>query len=63
MTEEDILPEYKEKRAWGMSSSIDLHDCDADLIRDEKKIKEFLGKFGFSCKKVLDFRNFVFAKK
>ena len=29
----------------------------------ERKIREFLDKFGFSCKKVLDFRNFVFAKR
>lgn len=28
----------------------------------EKKIKEFLGRFGFSCRKVLDLRNFVFSK-
>lgn len=25
-----------------MSSSIDLHDCDGDLIRDEEKIKKFV---------------------
>ena len=44
MKEEEILLQYKEKRAWGLSSSIDLHDCDSDLIRDEEKIKEFVVK-------------------
>jgi len=34
--------EYKQKGAWGLSSSIDLSDCDYDLIRDEEKIKEFV---------------------
>jgi len=29
----------------------------------ERKIREFLDKFGFSCKKVLDFRNFIFSKR
>ena len=44
MTEEEIYLQYKEKEAWGLSSSIDLHDCDSDLIRDEEKIKEFVVK-------------------
>ncbi|MBU0957764.1 MAG: S-adenosylmethionine decarboxylase [Nanoarchaeota archaeon] len=42
MIEEELFSEYKEKRAWGISSAIDLHDCDADLIRNEAKIKEFV---------------------
>jgi len=44
MTEEEILLEYKEKGAWGLSSSIDLHGCDSGLIRDEGKIREFVVK-------------------
>lgn len=42
MEEEELHRKYQEKKAWGLSSSIDLHDCDPDLIRDEKKIKEFV---------------------
>ena len=42
MTEEEIHQEYTEKRAWGLSSSIDLSGRDAGLIRDEGKIKEFV---------------------
>lgn len=44
MIEEEIYTQYKEKKAWGLSSSIDLSDCDYDLIRDEEKIKEFVIK-------------------
>ena len=42
MTEEKTKTQYEEKKAWGLSSAIDLHDCDADLIRDKEKIKEFV---------------------
>jgi len=28
--------------AWGLQSSIDLHDCDPALIRDAEAIKEFV---------------------
>lgn len=38
----DLKHKYSEKKAWGLSSSIDLHDCDPNLIRDAKKIKEFV---------------------
>ena len=34
--------EYKQKCAWGLSSSIDLSDCNPDLIQDADKIKEFV---------------------
>ena len=44
MTEQKLYTQYKEKRAWGLSSSIDLHNCDTVLIRDEEKIKEFVVK-------------------
>ena len=45
MGEEINLEEkYKTDGNWGLSSSIDLHNCDPDLIRDEDKIKEFVVK-------------------
>lgn len=33
---------YKKEDAWGLLSSIDLHECDADAIRDAEKIKQFV---------------------
>jgi S-adenosylmethionine decarboxylase len=32
------------KEPWGISSSIDLYDCDPKIIRSEKKIKYFVKK-------------------
>ncbi len=34
--------EYEAKDAWGLVSSIDLHNCNADTIRDAEKIKQFV---------------------
>ena len=42
MEEDDINLEYKKTKAWGIASSIDLHGCNPDLIRDSKKIKNFV---------------------
>lgn len=44
MDPDKLDQEYHKKRAWGLSSAIDLHDCDKDLIRNEIKIKEFVIK-------------------
>jgi S-adenosylmethionine decarboxylase len=44
MDPEDLRREYNNKKAWGLSSAIDLHDCDKGLIRDAAKIKEFVVK-------------------
>lgn len=33
--------EYDLSQAWGLSTSIDLHDCDPDLMKDKKAIKEY----------------------
>lgn len=32
---------YKHKDAWGLTASIDIHDCDPILIRDEHYVKKF----------------------
>lgn len=37
-----IREDYKEQAAWGLLASIDLHDCDPDLIRDADAIKRFV---------------------
>ena len=39
---EKIETQYKKKEAWGLSSSIDLYDCDSNLIKNKEKIKEFV---------------------
>jgi S-adenosylmethionine/arginine decarboxylase-like enzyme len=36
--------EYIEKNAWGLLTSIDLFNCDSQIIRDENKIKEYVVK-------------------
>ena len=39
-----IRREYNEAQAWGLLSSIDLHGCDGDLIRNAEAIKDFVVK-------------------
>jgi S-adenosylmethionine/arginine decarboxylase-like enzyme len=34
--------EFDDMKAWGIQSSIDIHHCDHDLIRDADAIKEFV---------------------
>ena len=36
--------EYHEGNHWGLSTSIDLHDCNSEIIRDAERIKEFVIK-------------------
>jgi S-adenosylmethionine/arginine decarboxylase-like enzyme len=38
----ELLGRYEEEGPWGLSSSIDLHQCDLALITDAEKIKQFL---------------------
>jgi S-adenosylmethionine/arginine decarboxylase-like enzyme len=35
-------PQVGEGKAWGLSASIDLHNCDPDVIRSRAKIQEFV---------------------
>ncbi|MBU0894221.1 MAG: S-adenosylmethionine decarboxylase [Nanoarchaeota archaeon] len=37
-----LREKYKKENAWGLLSSIDLYDCDADLIRNSESIKKFV---------------------
>lgn len=39
-----IKKEYDETQAWGILTSLDLHDCNPETIRDAEKIKEFVVK-------------------
>jgi S-adenosylmethionine decarboxylase len=36
--------EYREISAWGLSTAIDLHDCDPQLVRSADAIKQFVVK-------------------
>ncbi len=38
----EVLTAYSQNNHWGLLSSIDLTNCDPDLIRDAQKIKEFV---------------------
>ena len=42
MEEDEIKKEYSERKAWGLSSSIDLQGCDSEIIRSEEKIRQFV---------------------
>ncbi|VVB82447.1 S-adenosylmethionine decarboxylase [uncultured archaeon] len=40
---EDLIEkEYREKQAWGLLSSIDLHSCNPEKIRSAEQIKKFV---------------------
>ena len=41
---EEIKKKFIEGGYWGLAASIDLHNCDRELIRDARKIKEFTRK-------------------
>ena len=41
-TSEELEHAYGEQKAWGLSASIDLHQCNPDAIRDPEKIKQFV---------------------
>jgi S-adenosylmethionine/arginine decarboxylase-like enzyme len=36
--------EYELSKAWGLSTAVDLHDCDPDLLRNAEAIKEYAKK-------------------
>ena len=46
MRRESITKSYKQEfddmKAWGIQSSLDIHHCDPELIRDADAIKEFV---------------------
>ena len=41
-SEEAIRREYDKEGAWGLLTSIDLHGCNPETIRDAEKIKQFV---------------------
>ena len=36
--------QYDQSKAWGLSTAIDLHDCDPDLLKNSEAIKEYTAK-------------------
>lgn len=36
-----IVARYAEETPWGLSISVDLYDCDLEIMKNEKKIREF----------------------
>ena len=40
---------FKKGKYWGILTSLDLHNCDGKIIRDKKKLKEYVLKL---CKKI-----------
>lgn len=44
-----IRAEYERENAWGLLSSIDLHDCNPEFIRDAEKVKQHVREL---CEKI-----------
>ncbi len=40
--DQKIVSRYQSESPWGMSTCVDLKDCDPDLIRSAEKIKQFV---------------------
>lgn len=42
--EEDnkLVTRYNQEKPWGMSTSVDLYDCDPEILRSADKIKQFV---------------------
>jgi S-adenosylmethionine/arginine decarboxylase-like enzyme len=36
--------EYEVSKAWGLSTAIDLHDCDPDLLKNADEIREYTAR-------------------
>jgi S-adenosylmethionine/arginine decarboxylase-like enzyme len=42
MSYEDLKTLFKQENAWGLSTCVDLTDCDPDLIRCEQSIRKYV---------------------
>lgn len=40
--DQKVVRNYKQKNPWGMSTCIDLYDCDPKIIRSASQIKKFV---------------------
>ncbi|MCL4406223.1 MAG: S-adenosylmethionine decarboxylase [Patescibacteria group bacterium] len=42
MSDEQIVKKYQAENPWGMSTTVDLKDCNPETIRSADKIKQFV---------------------
>ncbi len=42
--DQKIISRYEAESPWGMSTCVDLKECDPDLIRSAEKIKQFVNE-------------------
>ncbi|MCX6765441.1 MAG: S-adenosylmethionine decarboxylase [Candidatus Moranbacteria bacterium] len=42
--DQEILEKYEKENPWGMLTSIDLKECNPEIIRNAEKIKDFVAK-------------------
>ncbi len=42
MNEENLREQYTASDSWGLLTSVDLHHCNPETIRDAEKIKQFV---------------------
>ncbi|NGX31842.1 MAG: hypothetical protein K940chlam8_01225 [Chlamydiae bacterium] len=42
--DQEVFDKYKQEKPWGMNVSIDLHDCDPNLIKLTLHTKSNLGE-------------------
>jgi S-adenosylmethionine/arginine decarboxylase-like enzyme len=42
MSEENLREQYASSNSWGLLSSIDLHGCNPETIRNPEKIKQYV---------------------
>ncbi|MCL5018782.1 MAG: S-adenosylmethionine decarboxylase [Candidatus Pacearchaeota archaeon] len=42
METDNLMETYENEKAWGLLSSVDLHFCNSDTIRDADKIRQFV---------------------
>lgn len=44
MATQSVVEEVDKQCAWGVAASIDIYDCDAEAIRSEQKIRQFVAE-------------------
>ena len=52
-----IRKDYKETQAWGLLTSIDLHECESSTIRDAEKINRFADELNAEMHDVLAYQS------
>jgi S-adenosylmethionine/arginine decarboxylase-like enzyme len=42
LPDSQIIEKYKKEKPWGMATSVDLQNCNPEMIRNAEKIKQFV---------------------